>query len=157
MPGHRAPVELDRNVHFVDAHNDEIGGLCRNGSVTWVEVSDQALVFFQQYLTNLHLLRTCPRTAGRAESVPAFPLTYDALSLLPSPPPLRNASSENATSWSIQVHISHVRALATAPSRPFRGKRIISQPSVQQVLGNPEGKSANLSAAGTKTGGVKTI
>ena len=39
MPGHRAPVELDRNVHFVDARNDEIGGLCQNGSVTWGEIS----------------------------------------------------------------------------------------------------------------------
>ena len=37
MQGHRAPVELDHNIHFV-AHNDKIGGLCQNGSVTWVEI-----------------------------------------------------------------------------------------------------------------------
>ncbi|KAI9464035.1 hypothetical protein BJY52DRAFT_882739 [Lactarius psammicola] len=40
MPGHRAPVELERNVHFVDADNNEIGGFCQNGSVTWVELSE---------------------------------------------------------------------------------------------------------------------
>lgn len=55
MPGHRAPVELDRNVHFVDAHNDEIGGLCQNGSVTWAEISEwMQIVYmlpFEQYAT----------------------------------------------------------------------------------------------------------
>ena len=38
MQGRHAPVELDRNIHFVNAHNDEISGLCQNGSVTWVEI-----------------------------------------------------------------------------------------------------------------------
>ncbi|KAN0127885.1 hypothetical protein V8E53_014332 [Lactarius tabidus] len=55
MRGHRAPVELDRNVHFVDARNDEIGGLCQNGSVTWAEISDwMQIVYvlpFDQYAT----------------------------------------------------------------------------------------------------------
>jgi hypothetical protein len=35
MPGHRALVDLERDVHFVDADNDEIAGLCQNSSVTW--------------------------------------------------------------------------------------------------------------------------
>jgi hypothetical protein len=55
MPGRRASVELDRNVHFIDAHNDEIGGLCQNGSVTWTEISDwMQIVYmlpFDQYAT----------------------------------------------------------------------------------------------------------
>jgi hypothetical protein len=55
MPGHRAPVELERNVHFVDAHNDEIGGLCQNGSLTWAEISEwMQIVYmlpFDQYAT----------------------------------------------------------------------------------------------------------
>jgi hypothetical protein len=55
MPGHRAPVELTRNVHFVDANNDEIGGLCQNGSLTWAEISEwMQIVYmlpFDQYAT----------------------------------------------------------------------------------------------------------
>jgi hypothetical protein len=55
MPGHRAPVKLTRNVHFVDANNDEIGGLCQNGSVTWAEISEwMQIVYmlpFDQYAT----------------------------------------------------------------------------------------------------------
>ena|SRR6266702_2590104 len=35
----RHPDDLERNAHFVDADNDEIGGLCQNGSVTWAEMS----------------------------------------------------------------------------------------------------------------------
>ena len=130
---------------------------CSSQSLRWCSA--------EQYLTNLHLLQTCPRTAGCAVSVPAlFPLTDDALSLLPSPPPPpplgKDTSSENATSQSTQLHISRVRTRlklprarlsgrTTAPSRPFLGKRIISQSSVQQGFGHPEGKSANMSAAGT--------
>ena len=138
---------------------------CSSQSLRWCSA--------EQYLTNLHLLQTCPRTASCALSVLAlFPLTDDALSLLASPPvpaPLGNVpSSENATSQSTQLHISRVRTRrklprarlsgrTTAPSRPFRGKRIISQSSVQQGFGHPEGKSVNMSAAGTKTGWVKNI
>ena len=55
MPGHRAPVELDRNVHFVNSDNDEIGGLCQNGSVTWSEISEWMQIIymlpFDQYAT----------------------------------------------------------------------------------------------------------
>ncbi|KAH9000280.1 hypothetical protein EDB92DRAFT_484339 [Lactarius akahatsu] len=55
MPRNRAPVELERNVHFVDADNDEIGGLCQNGSVTWAEISEwMQIVYmlpFNQYAT----------------------------------------------------------------------------------------------------------
>jgi hypothetical protein len=136
---------------------------CSSQSLRWCSA--------EQYLTNLHLLQTCPRTTGCAVSVPVlFPLTDDALSLLPSlPPPLgKIPSSENATSQSTQLHISRVRTRrelprarfsgrTTAPSRPFLGKRIISQSSVQQGFGQPEGKSANMSLAGTKMGCVKSI
>ncbi|KAH9044264.1 hypothetical protein EDB84DRAFT_1470391 [Lactarius hengduanensis] len=55
MPGNRAPVELERNVHFVDADNDEIGGLCQNGSVTWAEISEWIQIVYMlpsnQYAT----------------------------------------------------------------------------------------------------------
>ena len=55
MPGHRVSLVLDRNVHFVNAHNDEIGGLYQNGSVTWAEISDWMqivyLLPFDQYAT----------------------------------------------------------------------------------------------------------
>jgi len=55
MPGHRAPIKLARNVHFVDANNDEIGGLRQNGSVTWAEISEwMQIVYmlpFDQYAT----------------------------------------------------------------------------------------------------------
>ncbi|KAH9036351.1 hypothetical protein EDB85DRAFT_781078 [Lactarius pseudohatsudake] len=55
MPGNRAPVELERNVHFVDADNDEIGGLCQNGSVTWAEISEWMQIVYMlpsnQYAT----------------------------------------------------------------------------------------------------------
>ena len=137
---------------------------CSSQSLRWCSA--------EQYFTNLHFPQTCPRTVGRAVSGPAlFPLTDDAVSLLPSPLPPREAfSSENATSQSTQLHISRVRTRrkrararllvsgrTTAPSRPLRGKRIISQSSVQQGFGQPEGKSANMSAVGTNMGWVKNI
>ena len=86
---------------------------------------------------------------------------------LPSP---TGALSENATSQSIQLHISRARTRrkdprlrprfsgsTAAPSRPCLGNRIISQSSVQHGLGQPDGKSKKMSAAGTKTGCVKKI
>jgi len=40
MSRHRTAAKLDHNVHFVDADNNEIGGLCQNGSLSWAELSE---------------------------------------------------------------------------------------------------------------------
>ncbi len=37
MPGQRVSPELDRNVNFVNADNDKIGGIWQNGWLTWAE------------------------------------------------------------------------------------------------------------------------
>ena len=65
----------------------------------------------------------------------------------PRPSPTAVASpggafSENAMSQSIKSYISRSRLSGStaAPSGPWRGKRIISQSSVQHELGYPEGK-----------------
>jgi hypothetical protein len=34
MPGQRGPYKFERNIHFVNADNDEIGGTWQNGSLT---------------------------------------------------------------------------------------------------------------------------
>jgi hypothetical protein len=47
MPGQRIPPELDRNVHFVNADNDEIGGIWQNGSLTWAEMSEWMHIVFE--------------------------------------------------------------------------------------------------------------
>jgi hypothetical protein len=47
MPGHRAGPCLGRNVHFLNADNDEIGGLCQNGSLTWAEISEWMQIVFE--------------------------------------------------------------------------------------------------------------
>jgi hypothetical protein len=131
---------------------------CSSQSLRWCSA--------EQYLTNLHLLQTCPRTAGREVSILPFPLVEEEHSL-PSP---TGTFSANATSQSIQLHISRARTRrkvprlrprfsgsTAAPSRPCLGNRIISQSSVQHGLGQPEGKSKKISAAGTKSGCVKRI
>ena len=126
---------------------------CSSQSLRWCSA--------EQYLTSLHLLQTCPRTVGRAVSTLPFPLVEEEHSL-PSP---TGAFTENATSQSIQLHISRARTRrnvprlrprfsgsTAAPSRPCLGNRIISQSSVQHGLGQPDGKSKKISAAGTKSG-----
>ena len=45
MPGQR--VSLTRNVHFVNADNDEIGGAWQHGSLTWAEMSEWMQIVFQ--------------------------------------------------------------------------------------------------------------
>jgi hypothetical protein len=47
MPRQRVSPELDRNVHFINADNDEIGGTWQNGSLTWVEMSEWMQIVFQ--------------------------------------------------------------------------------------------------------------
>ncbi|KAN0069237.1 hypothetical protein V8E54_012866 [Elaphomyces granulatus] len=47
MPGHRASSGLGRNVHFVNSDNDEIGGLCQNGSLTWGEVAEWMQIVYE--------------------------------------------------------------------------------------------------------------
>ena len=47
MPGQRVSPELDRNVHFVNADNDEIGGTWQNGSLTWAEMSEWMQIVFE--------------------------------------------------------------------------------------------------------------
>jgi hypothetical protein len=47
MPGQRVSPELDRNVHFVNADNDEIGGTWQNGSLTWAEMSEWIQIVFE--------------------------------------------------------------------------------------------------------------
>lgn len=94
-----------------------------------------------------------------------FPLVEEHS--LPSP---AGVLSVNATSQSIQLHISRARTRrklpglrprfsgsTAAPSSPCRGNRIISQSSVQHGLGHPDGKSKKMSDAGTKSGWVKKI
>jgi hypothetical protein len=132
---------------------------CSSQSLRWCSA--------EQYLTNLHLLQTCPRTAGRTVSMLPFPFVEEEHLLLASP---TGTFPENATSQSIQLHISRARTRrklprlrprfngrTAAPSRPCLGNRIISQSSVQHGLGQPDGKSKKISAAGTKSGCVKKI
>jgi hypothetical protein len=132
---------------------------CSSQSLRWCSA--------EQYLTNLHLLQTCPRTTGRTVSKLPFPFVEEEHLLLASP---TDAFSENATSQSIQLHISRARTRrklprlrprfsgrTAAPSRPCLGNRIISQSSVQHGLGQPDGKSKKISAVGTKSGCVKKI
>jgi hypothetical protein len=47
MPGHRASSGLGRDVHFVNSDNDEIGGLCQNGSLTWGEVAEWMQIVYE--------------------------------------------------------------------------------------------------------------
>jgi hypothetical protein len=47
MPGQRVPSEIGRNVHFVNANNDEIGGIWQHGSLTWAEVSEWMQIVFE--------------------------------------------------------------------------------------------------------------
>jgi hypothetical protein len=47
MPGQRISPKLDRNVHFVNADNDEIGGTWQNGSLTWAEMSEWMQIVFE--------------------------------------------------------------------------------------------------------------
>jgi hypothetical protein len=130
---------------------------CSSQSLRWCSA--------EQYLTSLHLLQTCPRTGGRVVSALPFPLVEELS--LPSP---TGVLSVNATSQSIQLHISRARTRRKLPglrprlsgstaalSRPCRGNRIISQSSVQHGLGQPDGKSKKMSDAGTKSGSVKKI
>jgi len=157
----KADYNNKKNVHYTSAFSVWAGltqsRRCSSQSLRWCSA--------EQYLTSLHLLQTCPRPAGRAASTLPFPLAEEHS--LPSP---TGAFSENATSQSIQLHISRARTRrndpglrprfsgsTAAPSRPFRGNLIISQSSVQHGLGHPEGKSKNMSAAGTKSGCVKKI
>jgi hypothetical protein len=46
MPGHRVSLDYGRNIHFVDANNDEIGGACQNGSLTWEEMLEWMQITF---------------------------------------------------------------------------------------------------------------
>ena len=50
MPGQRVSPNLDRNVHFVNADNDEIGGIWQNGSFTWAEMLEWMQIVFQLHL-----------------------------------------------------------------------------------------------------------
>ncbi len=47
MPGQRVSPEFGRNVHFVNADNDEIGGTWQNGSLTWAEMSEWMQIVFE--------------------------------------------------------------------------------------------------------------
>ncbi len=47
MPGQRASSQIARNLHFVNADNDEIGGTWQNGSLTWAEMSEWMQIVFQ--------------------------------------------------------------------------------------------------------------
>jgi len=47
MPGQRASLQYGRNIHFVNADNDEIGGACQNGSLTWAEMSEWMQITFE--------------------------------------------------------------------------------------------------------------
>jgi hypothetical protein len=42
----RAPENIDRNVRFLDANNDECAGFWQNGSVTWEEVLEWMHIIF---------------------------------------------------------------------------------------------------------------
>ncbi|KAI9754431.1 MAG: hypothetical protein M4579_004699 [Chaenotheca gracillima] len=46
MPGQRAK-EVERNVHFVNADNDEIGGAWQNGSLTWAGMIEWMQIMYQ--------------------------------------------------------------------------------------------------------------
>jgi hypothetical protein len=47
MPGLRAPYQVERNIHIVNADNDEIGGTWQNGSLTWAEMSEWMQIVFE--------------------------------------------------------------------------------------------------------------
>jgi hypothetical protein len=47
MPGERVSLKFGRNIHFVNADNDEIGGTCQNGSLTWAEMSEWMQITFE--------------------------------------------------------------------------------------------------------------
>jgi hypothetical protein len=47
MPRQRVSLQYGRNVHFVNADNDEIGGICQNGSLTWAEISEFMQITFE--------------------------------------------------------------------------------------------------------------
>ena len=52
MRGERGPFKFKRNVHFVNASNDEIGGTWQNGSLTWAEMMEWMQIVFQLPLQN---------------------------------------------------------------------------------------------------------
>jgi hypothetical protein len=47
MPGQRVPLKFDRNIRFVNADNDEIGGTYQNGSLTWAEMLEWMQIVFE--------------------------------------------------------------------------------------------------------------
>lgn len=47
MPGQRGPFDFDRNVHFINGNNDEIGGAWQNGSLSWAEMSEWMQIVFE--------------------------------------------------------------------------------------------------------------
>lgn len=115
----------------------------------------------EQYFTNRHLLHTSPLLVG-----------VSPLSALLCDPSLLSAycdvSSLKQMLQSIQLHISRDFTFlpfrrprfignTAAPSMPRRGKRIISQSSLQHGLGQPLGKSKNISSDGTNSGCVNKI
>jgi len=52
MPGQCGPYESERNIHFVNGNNDEIGGTWQNGSLSWAEMSEWIQIVFELSLEN---------------------------------------------------------------------------------------------------------
>jgi hypothetical protein len=47
MPRQRASSHFRRNIHLVNADNDEIGGTWQNGSLTWAEMLEWMQITFE--------------------------------------------------------------------------------------------------------------
>lgn len=41
MPGYRLSSPFPHNIHFVNSENNELGGACQTGSLTWAEMSQR--------------------------------------------------------------------------------------------------------------------
>lgn len=52
MPGMRVSEVIERNIRFINAQNDEIGGTWQNGSLTWDDMSEWMQIVFQLPLTD---------------------------------------------------------------------------------------------------------
>lgn len=55
MPGHRLSSRYERNIHFVNSENDELGGAWQAGSLTWAEMSQRMEILFELPTTDFAL------------------------------------------------------------------------------------------------------
>lgn len=55
MPGYRLSSRYERNIHFVNSENDELGGAWQAGSLTWAEMTQRMEILFELPTTNFAL------------------------------------------------------------------------------------------------------